>query len=226
RVEIQPHFIKSAEGSALITVGSTRVICTASIENTVPSFLKGLGRGWVTSEYSMLPRATQSRTARESTKGRPSGRTQEIQRLIGRSLRSITQMEELGERTLWVDCDVIEADGGTRTASITGAFVALGLALQKLVNEGTLQKLPLKDYVAATSVGVVDGVLLLDLNYDEDSRAQVDMNLVQTGGGQLVEVQGTAERNPFGKEVFYQLLDLASHGVRQLVEVQKSVIRL
>jgi ribonuclease PH len=174
----------------------------------------------------MLPRATQSRTARESTKGRPSGRTQEIQRLIGRSLRSITQMEELGERTLWVDCDVIEADGGTRTASITGAFVALGLALQKLVNEGTLQKLPLKDYVAATSVGVVDGVLLLDLNYDEDSRAQVDMNLVQTGGGQLVEVQGTAERNPFGKEVFYQLLDLASHGVRQLVEVQKSVIRL
>jgi ribonuclease PH len=226
RVEIQPHFIKNAEGSALITVGNTRVICTASIENTVPSFLKGLGRGWVTSEYSMLPRATQSRTARESTKGRPSGRTQEIQRLIGRSLRSITQMEELGERTLWVDCDVIEADGGTRTASITGAFVALGLALQKLVNEGTLQKLPLKDYVAATSVGVVDGVLLLDLNYDEDSRAQVDMNLVQTGGGQLVEVQGTAERNPFGKEVFYQLLDLASHGVRQLVEVQKSVIRL
>jgi ribonuclease PH len=226
RVEIQSHFIKSAEGSALITVGNTRVICTASIENTVPSFLKGLGRGWVTSEYSMLPRATQSRTARESTKGRPSGRTQEIQRLIGRSLRSITQMEELGERTLWVDCDVIEADGGTRTASITGAFVALGLALQKLVNEGTLQKLPLKDYVAATSVGVVDGVLLLDLNYDEDSRAQVDMNLVQTGGGQLVEVQGTAERNPFGKEVFYQLLDLASHGVRQLVEVQRSVIRL
>src|SRR5262245_29524457 len=173
RVEIQPHFIKSAEGSALITVGSTRVICTASIENTVPSFLKGLGRGWVTSEYAMLPRATQSRTSRESTKGKLSGRTQEIQRLIGRSLRSITQMEELGERTVWIDCDVIEADGGTRTASITGAFVALGLALQRLVNEGALQKLPLKDYVAATSVGVVDGALLLDLNYDEDSRAQV-----------------------------------------------------
>jgi ribonuclease PH len=226
RVEIQPHFIKSAEGSALITVGSTRVICTASIENTVPSFLKGLGRGWVTSEYAMLPRATQSRTARESTKGKLSGRTQEIQRLIGRSLRSITQMEELGERTVWIDCDVIEADGGTRTASITGAFVALGLALQKLVNGGALQKLPLKDYVAATSVGVVDGALLLDLNYDEDSRAQVDMNLVQTGAGQLVEVQGTAERNPFGKEVFYQLLDLASQGVQQLVEVQKAVVRL
>jgi ribonuclease PH len=226
RVEIQPHFIKSAEGSALITVGSTRVICTASIENTVPSFLKGLGRGWVTSEYAMLPRATQSRTARESTKGKPSGRTQEIQRLIGRSLRSITQMEELGERTVWIDCDVIEADGGTRTAAITGAFVALGLALQKLVNEGTLQKVPLKDYVAATSVGVVDGALLLDLNYNEDSRAQVDMNLVQTGGGQLVEVQGTAERNPFSKEVFYKLLDLASQGVQQLVAVQREVVRL
>jgi ribonuclease PH len=226
RVEIQPHFIKSAEGSALITVGSTRVICTASIENTVPSFLKGLGRGWVTSEYAMLPRATQSRTARESTKGKPSGRTQEIQRLIGRSLRSITQMEELGERTAWIDCDVIEADGGTRTAAITGAFVALGLALQKLVNEGTLQKVPLKDYVAATSVGVVDGALLLDLNYNEDSRAQVDMNLVQTGGGQLVEVQGTAERNPFSKEVFYKLLDLASQGVQQLVAVQREVVRL
>jgi ribonuclease PH len=226
RVEIQPHFIKNAEGSALITVGNTRVICTASIENTVPSFLKGLGRGWVTSEYAMLPRATQTRTARESTKGKLSGRTQEIQRLIGRSLRSITQMEELGERTAWIDCDVIEADGGTRTASITGAFVALGLALQRLVNAGTLQKLPLKDYVAATSVGVVDGGLLLDLNYDEDSRAQVDMNLVQTGAGQLVEVQGTAEGNPFSREVLYQLLALASQGVRQLVEIQKTVIRL
>jgi ribonuclease PH len=226
RVEIQPHFIKNAEGSALITVGNTRVICTASIENTVPSFLKGLGRGWVTSEYAMLPRATQTRTARESTKGKLSGRTQEIQRLIGRSLRSITQMEELGERTAWIDCDVIEADGGTRTASITGAFVALGLALQRLVNAGTLQKLPLKDYVAATSVGVVDGGLLLDLNYDEDSRAQVDMNLVQTGAGQLVEVQGTAEGNPFSREVLYQLLALASQGVRQLVEIQKTVVRL
>lgn len=226
RVEIQPHFIKNAEGSALITVGNTRVICTASIENTVPPFLKGMGRGWVTSEYAMLPRATQTRTARESTKGKLSGRTQEIQRLIGRSLRSITQMEELGERTAWIDCDVIEADGGTRTASITGAFVALGLALQRLVNAGTLQKLPLKDYVAATSVGVVDGGLLLDLNYDEDSRAQVDMNLVQTGAGQLVEVQGTAEGNPFSREVLYQLLALASQGVRQLVEIQKTVVRL
>jgi ribonuclease PH len=226
KVEIQPHFIRNAEGSALITVGNTRVICTASIENTVPPFLKGLGRGWVTSEYAMLPRATQTRTARESTKGRLSGRTQEIQRLIGRSLRSITQMEELGERTAWIDCDVIEADGGTRTASITGAFVALGLALQTLVNAGTLHKLPLKDYVAATSVGVVNGGLLLDLNYDEDSRAQVDMNLVQTGTGQLVEVQGTAEGNPFSRDVLYQLLALASQGVRQLVEIQKTVVRL
>lgn len=226
KVEIQPHFIKSAEGSVLITVGNTRVICTATVESTVPSFLKGQGKGWVTSEYSMLPRATQSRTPRESTKGKPSGRTQEIQRLIGRSLRSITQTEELGERTLWIDCDVIEADGGTRTAAITGAFVALGLALQKLVNEGALQKLPLKDYVAATSVGVVEGDLLLDLNYEEDSHAQVDMNLVQTGGGQLVEVQATAEGNPFGKEIFYRLVDLASQGVRQLIELQRSLIHL
>ncbi|MCI0418054.1 MAG: ribonuclease PH [Acidobacteria bacterium] len=225
-VDIQPHFIRSAEGSALITVGNTRVICTASIENTVPSFLRGQGKGWVTSEYAMLPRATQIRTSRESTKGKPSGRTQEIQRLIGRSLRSVTQMEELGERTVWIDCDVIEADGGTRTASITGAFVALGLALQKLVNEGVLQKLPLRDYLAATSVGVVDGQLLLDLNYEEDSQAQVDMNLVETGGGLLVEVQGTAEGNPFSKDVFYQLITLGSDGTRQLVEVQKRLVHL
>jgi ribonuclease PH len=226
KVEIQPNFIKCAEGSALITVGNTRVICTASIENSVPSFLKGQGKGWVTSEYAMLPRATQIRTPRESAKGKLSGRTHEIQRLIGRSLRSITQTEELGERTIWIDCDVIEADGGTRTASITGSFVALGLALQKLVNHAVLPKLPLKDYVAATSVGVVEGFLLLDLNYEEDSQAQVDMNLVQTGGGQWVEVQGTAEGNPFSKAVFDQLAALASQGIRQLIEIQKSLIRL
>jgi ribonuclease PH len=226
KVEIQPNFIKCAEGSALITVGNTRVICTASIENSVPSFLKGQGKGWVTSEYAMLPRATQIRTPRESARGKLSGRTHEIQRLIGRSLRSITQTEELGERTVWIDCDVIEADGGTRTASITGSFVALGLALQKLVNHAVLPKMPLKDYVAATSVGVVEGFLLLDLNYDEDSQAQVDMNLVQTGGGQWVEVQGTAEGNPFSKEVFDQLAALASQGIRQLIEIQKNLIRL
>lgn len=226
RVEIEPYFIKSAEGSVLITLGNTRVICTASIENLVPSFLKGQGKGWVTSEYAMLPRATPIRTAREATRGKPSGRTHEIQRLIGRSLRSIVRMEELGERTVWIDCDVIEADGGTRTASITGAFVALGLAMQRMVKEGILQKLPLKDYLAATSVGVVSGEVLLDLNYQEDSHAEVDMNLVQTGSGQLVEVQGTAEGNPFSREVLYQLIDLGSHGTRQLIETQKALIHL
>ena len=225
-VDIQPHFIRSAEGSALITVGNTRVICTASIEDTVPSFLRGQGKGWVTSEYAMLPRATPVRTARESTKGKPTGRTQEIQRLIGRSLRSVTQMEELGERTVLIDCDVIEADGGTRTASITGAFVALGLALQKLVEEGILHKLPLRDYVAATSVGVVNGDLLLDLNYEEDSQAQVDMNLVETGGGLLVEVQATAEGNPFSKDEFYRLIALGSQGTRHLVEIQRRLVHL
>jgi ribonuclease PH len=226
KVEIQPHFIKTAEGSVLITVGNTRVICTASIENTVPQFLKGQNKGWVTSEYAMLPRATLTRTARESAKGRPSGRAQEIQRLIGRALRSITQLEELGERTVWIDCDVIEADGGTRTASITGGFVALGLALQKLIHEGILHKLPLKDYVAATSVGVVNGELLLDLNYQEDSHAQVDMNLVQTGRGLFVEIQATAEGDPFPREMLNQLTDLASQGIRQLLEIQKTIIEL
>jgi len=225
-VDIQPHFIRSAEGSALITVGNTRVICTASIENTVPSFLRGQGKGWVTSEYGMLPRATPVRTARESTKGKPTGRTQEIQRLIGRSLRSVTQMEELGERTVLIDCDVIEADGGTRTASITGAFVALGLALQKLVEEGILQNLPQRHYVAATSVAVVNGDLMLDLNYEEDSQAQVDMNLVETGGGLLVEVQGTAEGNPFSKDEFYRLIALGSQGTRHLVEIQRRLVHL
>src|SRR5678816_2620422 len=190
-VNIVPDFISTAEGSALIEVGNTRVICTASVEETVPSFRRNSGKGWVSGEYGMLPRATLTRTPRESSKGRPSGRSQEIQRLIGRSLRAVTDLERLGERTIWIDCDVIEADGGTRTASITGAFVALGLALQKLVEEGILHKLPLRDYVAATSVGVVNGDLLLDLNYEEDSQAQVDMNLVETGGGLLVEVQGT-----------------------------------
>jgi ribonuclease PH len=226
KVEVQPHFIRNAEGSVLITVGNTRVICTASIENSVPPFLKGQNKGWVTSEYSMLPRATHSRTPRESSRGKQSGRTQEIQRLIGRALRSITQLEELGERTVWIDCDVIDADGGTRTASITGAFLALGLALQKLVREGILQELPLKDYIAATSVGVVNNSVLLDLNYEEDSRAQVDMNVVQTGEGLFVEVQGTAEGDPFPKQILDQLTELASSGIRKLIEIQKGFIEL
>ena len=226
RVEVQPCFIKNAEGSVLITVGSTRVICTASIENSVPQFLKGQNKGWVTSEYSMIPRATHTRTPREAVRGKQSGRTQEIQRLIGRALRSITQLEELGERTVWVDCDVIDADGGTRTASITGAFLALGISLQKLVREGVLHKLPLKDYIAATSVGVVNGELLLDLNYEEDSHAQVDMNVVQTGRGLFVEVQGTAEGDPFPKQILDQLTELASRGIRRLIEIQKGFIEL
>jgi len=219
-------WLEQAEGSVLVEFGQTRVLVAASVTEGVPRWRKGSGLGWVTSEYAMLPRATPVRTARESTKGKPTGRTQEIQRLIGRSLRSVTQMEELGERTVLIDCDVIEADGGTRTASITGAFVALGLALQKLVEEGILHKLPLRDYVAATSVGVVNGDLLLDLNYEEDSQAQVDMNLVETGGGLLVEVQGTAEGNPFSKADFYQLIALGSQGTRQLVEIQRRLVHL
>ena len=225
-VTIQPDFIAGPEGSVLIAVGKTRVICAASIEDSVPPFLRGRNRGWVTSEYAMLPRATETRTPRESSRGRVSGRTHEIQRLIGRSLRSVTRLQDLGERTVWVDCDVIQADGGTRTASITGAFVALALALQGLVDRGTLPVLPIKDYVAATSVGVVDGAPLLDLNYQEDSRAQVDMNVVQTGAGSLVEVQGTAEGEPFSRQALTALMDLAGEGISRLVEIQKSLIRL
>src|ERR1700747_1680279 len=196
-VEIQTGYLKTAEGSALISVGNTRVLCAASIENTVPPFLRGSGKGWVTAEYAMLPRATVTRTPREVTKGRQSGRTHEIQRLIGRSLRAVTDLVRLGERTIWIDCDVIQADGGTRTASITGAFAALGLALEKLVEAGTLSSIPLRDFVAATSVGIVDGEILLDLAYEEDSRAEVDMNFVMTGSGKMIEIQATAEQVPF-----------------------------
>ncbi len=197
-VTITPNFITSAEGSVLIEVGNTRVICTATVDDGVPSFLKGQGKGWVTGEYGMLPRATEQRTAREAMRGRPSGRTLEIQRLIGRSLRAIVDQKKLGEKTVWLDCDVIQADGGTRTASITGAYVALSLAMERLVAAGILKTEPLIDSVAATSVGVVDGVSLLDLAYEEDSSAEVDMNVVMTGGGKFVEVQATAEAQPFG----------------------------
>src|SRR3954464_1740339 len=196
-IQITPGFITSAEGSVLIEVGRTRVICTASIEEVVPSFMRNTGKGWISSEYSMLPRSTLTRTPRELAKGRPSGRTHEIQRLIGRSLRAVTDLARMGERTIWIDCDVIQADGGTRTASITGAFVALGLALEKLVDAGTLSAVPLKDFVAAVSVGIVDGAIMLDLAYEEDSRAEVDMNVVATGSRKLVEVQATAEQHPF-----------------------------
>src|SRR3989454_2827735 len=196
-VNIVPDYISTAEGSVLIEVGNTRVICTASVEESVPQFLRNSGKGWVSSEYGMLPRSTLTRTPRESSRGRVSGRTHEIQRLIGRSLRGVTDLERLGERTIWIDCDVIQADGGTRTASITGAFVALGLALEKLVEAGTLTSVPLRDFVAAISVGIVDGEILLDLNYEEDSRADVDMNFVMTAGHKLVEVQATAEHQVF-----------------------------
>jgi ribonuclease PH len=223
-VNIVPDFISTAEGSALIEIGNTKVICTASIEETVPSFLKGAGKGWITAEYSMLPRATLTRTPREVTKGRSSGRTHEIQRLIGRSLRAVTDLVRLGERTIWIDCDVIQADGGTRTASITGAFIALGLALEKLVEAGTLTSAPLRDFVAAVSVGIVDGEILLDLCYEEDSRADVDMNFVMTAGRKLVEVQATAEHQVFDENQLAKMLSLASQGVQSLIAKQQAVL--
>jgi len=216
----------TAEGSALIEVGQTRVLCAATVEETVPAFLRGSGKGWVTAEYSMLPRATMTRTPREVNKGKPSGRTHEIQRLIGRSLRAVVDGSALGERTVIVDCDVLQADGGTRTASITGAFVALGLALKQVVDYGTLPRLPLLDYVAAISVGIVGGSPLADLCYDEDSRADVDMNVVMTGSGRMVEVQATAERMPFDDDQFGSLLGLARKSIAQLVDVQKSFVTL
>src|SRR5450432_1174791 len=222
-VKILPDFISTAEGSVLIEVGNTRVICTASVEESVPKFMSGRGKGWITSEYAMLPRSTLTRTPRESTKGRPSGRSQEIQRLIGRSLRAITDLSKLGERTLFVDCDVIQADGGTRTGSITGAYVAVGLAMQKLLDAGTLKASPLRDFVAATSVGIVDGEILLDLCYEEDSRADTDMNFVMTGGGKLVEVQATAERNPYEEQQLLKMIAIARKGVEGLIAQQRAI---
>lgn len=224
-VKIVPGFISTAEGSALIEVGNTRVICTASIEEVVPPFLRNTGKGWISSEYSMLPRSTLTRTPREVSKGRASGRTHEIQRLIGRSLRSVTELDKLGERTIWIDCDVIQADGGTRTASITGAYVALGLAMQKLVESGTLKTAPLKDYVAAISVGIVEGEILLDLCYEEDSRADVDMNFVMTGSNKFVEVQATAEHQVFDQQQLAKMIGLATQGVQSLIKQQKEILK-
>jgi ribonuclease PH len=223
-VSILPDFIHTAEGSVLIEIGNTRVICTASVEETVPQFMRNTGKGWVTAEYSMLPRSTLTRTPREVSKGRPSGRTHEIQRLIGRSLRAVTDLEHLGERTLWIDCDVIQADGGTRTASITGAFVALGLALEKLVEAGTLTSVPLRDFIAAISVGIVDGEILLDLSFEEDSRADVDMNFVMTAGRKLVEVQATAEHQVFDESQLDRMLSLAREGVQSLIAKQQAIL--
>jgi ribonuclease PH len=222
-VEIITDYLKTAEGSALIKVGNTHVLCAATVEETVPQFLRNSGKGWVTAEYAMLPRATAKRTPREVIKGRPSGRTHEIQRLIGRSMRAVVDTAALGERTVVIDCDVLQADGGTRTASITGAFVALTIALRQLVQFSMLKKLPLRDYVAATSVGLVHGVPMLDLCYEEDSQADVDMNVVMTGGGRFVEVQATAEHTPFDDGQMERLISLARAGIAQLVELQKKL---
>jgi ribonuclease PH len=221
---ITPNYLVHAEGSVLVEAGRTKVICTASVEDRVPLFRRNSGKGWVTAEYGMLPRATSTRTQREASAGRVGGRTQEIQRLIGRSLRAVTRMEELGERTVTLDCDVIQADGGTRTASITGAYVALVLALQQLRERDMLRTMPVTDFVAATSVGIVDGEPMLDLAYSEDSQADVDMNVVKTGGGLYIELQGTAEALPFGREALNRLLDLADTGIRQLIALQRSLV--
>lgn len=223
-VNISPDYIKTAEGSALIEVGNTRVICTASVEETVPVFLRNSGRGWITAEYGMLPRSTLTRSPREAARGRVGGRTHEIQRLIGRSLRAVADLEKLGERSVLIDCDVIQADGGTRTASITGAFVALGLALEKLVDAGTLKSVPLKDFVAAVSVGILDGAPLLDLCYEEDSRADVDMNVVMTSANKFVELQATAEHAVFDDQQLQSMIQLAREGVLSLIDKQKALL--
>jgi len=221
KVKISRNYIKYAEGSCLIELGNTRVICTASLEETVPPFLKDTGNGWVTAEYGMLPRSCAIRIKR----GKDSGRTYEIQRLVGRCLRAVTQMRSLGERTIWIDCDVIQADGGTRTASITGSFIALADALNKLKQDGLISNVPLKDFVAATSVGMLKGELILDLAYDEDSMADVDMNIVMTGKGEFIEIQGTSERRPFNQDQMDGLLTLAKKGIVELVDIQRSLLK-
>ncbi len=224
-VKVTRNFLKNAEGSVLFELGGTEVICAASIENKVPPWLRGQGTGWVTAEYSMLPRATTTRTGREVNRGRPSGRTQEIQRLIGRSLRSVVDLSGLGgEVTIMVDCDVINADGGTRTASITGAFMALYDALATLKADDKIEELPLTDFVAATSVGILEGKPFLDLNYPEDFAAEVDMNVVMNGSGNIVEIQGTAEKADFSKEALGEMLDLATKGISELIEIQRSIL--
>lgn len=224
-VRIIRNYIKHAEGSVLIQLGETRVICTATLEERVPPFLRNSGRGWITAEYSMLPRSTKTRITRESTQGRVGGRTHEIQRLIGRSLRAVMDLSLIGERTFWIDCDVIQADGGTRTASITGAYVALVDAVEYLRKQVSIPRDPIIDSVAAISIGVVDGRICLDLNYEEDSKAEVDCNFVMTGQGQFIEIQGTAEGRPFSKEVFDSMLSLAAQGIDKLKTIQNQVLK-
>lgn len=224
-IDIIPNYIKHPEGSVLIKVGDTKVICNASVENRVPPFLRGQGKGWITAEYAMLPRATEQRNIRESSRGRVSGRTQEIQRLIGRSLRSVVNLDIIGERTLWVDCDVIQADGGTRTASITGAFVATVLAFGELLKEKEIETMPITDFLSAISVGILsDGTPVLDLNYEEDSSAHVDMNIVMTGQGKFVEIQGSGEEETFSYEELVEMLQLAKAGLQEIFEVQKEAL--
>ncbi len=223
-VTIIPGYLKHPDGSVLIEAGDTRVLCSAMVEEKVPSFLKGSGTGWVTAEYSLLPSSTETRTQREAARGRISGRTSEIQRLIGRSLRAVVDLDKLGERTIWIDCDVIQADGGTRTASVTGAFAALYLALNKLYQQGVLEQIPVIDFVGAISVGLVDGSLLLDLEYSEDYRADVDMNVVMTGSGNFIEIQGTAEGISFNKKELDEMLNLAGRGIEELIALQKQIL--
>ncbi|GAA0601286.1 ribonuclease PH [Virgibacillus siamensis] len=224
-ITIIRDFVKHPEGSVLIQAGDTKVICNASVEDRVPPFMRGQGKGWITAEYAMLPRATDQRNIRESSKGKVSGRTMEIQRLIGRALRSVVDLNKIGERTVWVDCDVIQADGGTRTASITGAFVAVVLAFGKMLDNKTINKMPVTDFLSAVSVGVLpDGTEALDLNYAEDSEAQVDMNIVMTGNGEFVEIQGTGEEATFTNDQLLKMLELASDGVQDITAVQKDVI--
>lgn len=224
RIQITRDFVPSAKGSVLIEVGNTRVICTASLEDRVPPFLKNSGSGWLTAEYAMLPMSTPQRNTREAATGKIKGRTHEIQRLIGRSLRAVTDMDALGERTIFIDCDVIQADGGTRTASITGAFIALVDATRRLKEEGLIETFPVKDFISAISVGIVDGNVLLDLDYAEDSRADVDMNVVMTGSGGIVEIQGTAEAEPFNRDFLDRMIDMATAGISQLTGRQKEIL--
>ena len=226
RVKIKQNFMKFAEGSCLIELGDTKVICTASLEEGVPPFLRGTDTGWITSEYGMLPRSCGSRVTRESSRGKVGGRTHEIQRLIGRSLRSVVDMTSFGERTIWIDCDVMQGDGGTRTASITGAFIALVDCLKKMKKDRLITKLPIKDYVAATSVGIVNGQAMLDLTYEEDANAEVDMNVVMTSAGKFVEIQGTAEGEPFSGAEMKKLIDTAAKGIKNLIKIQKDSLKV
>ncbi|MCL4874504.1 ribonuclease PH [bacterium] len=224
KIAAERRYLKFAEGSVLFEMGDTKVICAATVEERVPPFLAGTGRGWLTAEYAMLPRSSKKRIQREAVSGKVGGRTHEIQRLIGRSLRAIADMQALGERTVYIDCDVIQADGGTRTASVTGAYIAVHDTLRELVKQGLLDSIPLKDSVAAVSVGIVGGVPVLDLNYEEDSKAEVDMNVIMTGDGRFIEVQGTAELSPFSSDEMAELISLASKGIRELTAFQKKAI--